>query len=574
MADTSNSEADLHQAVLDGSLTATISNLNFEKLEEAGAILAEIHNDGIFDVISYFQALPTVELSSRDRTRIGEVARGFLKGVRDATERIVLFCNGLLETTSDSIAYNIRQGFDVWIAANPAQIGQVATLIGDGDHDSELAGSVLHEWRRIAPSDALEAAILFSESKWPSIRRQATHALGTFKYVNEDEVQLVERRLAALISSANPNDQRAAVFATTRLLEGQTDKSSKLVEALEAAAKQANDEVRHELIAGFSYHRDAYPQTLQAKVLSLMKTVNKKYVQTLDLIDSAFYNMDIDADRNLIFDTLNSLLTQEDEAPLITVFDSWLHKAAAAPHAVHGWYLTRWLLDGDYKICKQLDALFPPLDNSIYEFDIALFSLNESEVRYLVHKIYAYLMFSHGPAVSLLATCLMSLDLNKRRLLEEEIASFWLRNYPIDIGLFDAVQNAYPRKGLDASIRRMRKHVEAYQAPLSALPKNSATQPSTLERRVQAEIAHQFNRDVGKRAHESSIFAELFHKSTLLYGRSSVVYMYPDSSSEPIRQVIPLKSFETSSALPRMDTLYPARLNYLIYRFRIEERPK
>ncbi|RUW52218.1 hypothetical protein EOA32_13505 [Mesorhizobium sp. M1A.F.Ca.ET.072.01.1.1] len=91
---------------------------------------------------------------------------------------------------------------------------------------------------------------------------------------------------------------------------------------------------------------------------------------------------------------------------------------------------------------------------------------------------------------------------------------------------------------------------------------------------MQTEIAQERNKQIGRIAEENSIFAGLFHKSTLLYGRSSVVYVYPDSSGEPIRQVMQLQSFETSSALPRMDVLYPARLNYLIYRLRVEERPK
>lgn len=574
MAETSIKKEQLQHAVSDGSLLSTVSDLDFKELEEVGVLLAEIHNSGTLDGISYFQELSLAELSNRDRTRIAQVTKGFLERVQDTTERIVSLVHNLQDTASDSLAYNVRQGFEMWSAANPGQISEVAKLIEHGDRDSEFLGTVLHAWRRTAPSDALNATISFSDSKWPSIRRQATHALGHYKYTNQNEMLLAEERLAILMSCADPLDQRAAVFAATRLLEGQTDKSAQLLRMLEAATDQPNEGVLHELIAGLTYHSSAYPRSLREKVLTLTKTVKKDDVQTLDLIDAALYSMDINTDRNLVFEILSAILRQENEAPPLKKFDAWVHKTATSAHEIHGWYLTRWLLDGEYQICKQLDVLFPPLDKSIYDFRLDAFGLSEAEVHYLARKIYAYLIFNHGPVVSLLSACLMSLELKKRKILEKEISSFWLRNYPIDLELFDAVHSAYPRKALKASIGRMREHVEAYQAPLSTLPRNSAMAPSSSERRVQAEIAQQFDKEIGRSAHENSIFAGLFHKSTLLYGRSSVVYVYSDSSSEPLREVIQLQSFETSSALPRMDILYPARLNYLIYRFRVEERPK
>ncbi|ESY71727.1 hypothetical protein X743_20000 [Mesorhizobium sp. LNHC252B00] len=540
--------AQLKRAVSDGSLWPTVSAVSFDSLRGVGTVLADMHNDDTFDGISYFEALPVAEFSNRDRSRIAQVIEGFLSKIQDTTERVVSLVHTLGDKASDDLAYHIGQGFEAWGAANPAQIHQVANIITETDRDSDFLGTVLQAWRATAPSEALNAAISFSKSKWPSIRRQATYVLGAFDSSDGDDT-LATERLADLMSSDDPQDQRAAAFAIIRLLERQTDKSALLVAKLEEAADRSNENARNELIAGLAYHPAAFPPLLKEKVLALMKSVQSDDARTLDLTDTALYSMDIDRDRHLVFETLTAILSQERAAPPLKKFDSLVHKIQTSAGDAHGWYVTRWLLDGDYKICSQLDAFFPPLDKSIYDFQIHEFKLRDAEVFYLAHKIYAYLMFNHGPAVSLLSACLTSLKPQKRKLLEKDITSFWLRNYPTDLDLFDEIHNAYPGKGLKASIERMQQQVASYQTPLRALPQNRAMQPSMLEQRVQAEIAHERSKQIGRIAEESSIFAGLFHKSTLLYGRSSVVYVYPDSSGEPIRHVMQLQSFETSSAL-------------------------
>lgn len=573
MTDAPISIAQLQQAVSDGFLCTAVSALNFDTLREVGTLLADMHNNSTIDGISHFETLPVTEISSRDRSRIAYVIEGFLGRVRDTAERVVSVVHTLRERVSDSLAYHVSQGFEAWIAANPQQISQAVSIIKDRDQNSEFLGIVLLAWRRVAPSDALNAALSFSASNWPSLRSQAIYALGSFEYANYDEGLLAEARLVDLLSSDDIPDQRATIFAIGRMLEKQTEKSARLMAKLEEVAERPNNDIRHELIAGLISHRKAYPRPLREKVFALMRTVQDDCASTLDQIDHTLYSTDIDIDRNLVFETLTAIATQEVGAPRFERFDALLHKIQTSADEVRGWYITSWLLDSEYRICSQLDALFPPLDKYIYDFQLDAFSLSEAEIFYLAHKIYAYLTFSHGPAVSLLSTCLISLEPKKRELLEMDITSFWLRNYPSDLDLFDEADRAYPDKGLRDSIERMRQQVEAYQTPLRALPRNSAMLPSTLERRVQTEIAHEQSKDVGRVAEESSILAGLFHKSTLLYGRASVVYVYPDSTGEPIRQVMQLQNFETSSALPQMDILYPARLNYLIYRFRVEERP-
>jgi hypothetical protein len=574
MADISITKAELRASISDGSFPAKIPDLEFNTLKNIGALMADLHNEGSQDIVSYFEKLDWDTLSNRDQTRMAHVIEGFATSVKDTSERIIPFFHIMHARVSSHNAYHVDKGFESWMSANRSQISEVVVLIKCGNQDSPFLGKMLHIWREAVPVDALNAAIAFSQDKRPDIKRQAILALSAFNCADEEEAVLVETRLVELASSSIVDDQRVAIAAMGRMLEKQYNKSTRLVAALEKAADQPSAEIRHELIASITYARDAYPLPLRDKVLALMKTVQSDCGETLNLIDLALYNMDTDKDREAIFETLTAILGQETGAPALKAFDSLVHKVGAGADELAGWYAARWLLDGRYRICSQLNSFFPPLDKSVYDFGLNALSLSNADIFYLARKIFVYLMFSHGPAVSLMCACLASLDLKERKLLERDIVAFWLRNYPSDLDLFEAAYNAYPRNGLKASIGRMRQQVNAYEKPLRALPSNPALRPSTMERRTQAEISHERNREISRAAEESSLFASLFHKSTLLYGRSSITYIYPTGSDEPIRQVIPMQSFSTSSALPRMDILYPTRLNYLLYQFRREKRPE
>jgi hypothetical protein len=230
-------------------------------------------------------------------------------------------------------------------------------------------------------------------------------------------------------------------------------------------------------------------------------------------------------------------------------------------------------LDGDPHVCSEIHSLFPPLDQSIYDFDLGPFSLRDDEALYLSRKVFGYMSYMHGPAVSLLSACLRRLQGTGRPALEEAIIDFWLRNYPNDLALFDQILVDHPWDGLGASIGRMRECVEAYQGALEELPRNRALEPSSSERRVQADIRADRQREITKVSHKNSIFASLMTVSTILYGRASITYTYAGPDEKPVRRAVPFTSHSIKTANPQMDVLHPARLNYLVWNFRSERRP-
>ncbi|MGO8149462.1 hypothetical protein AB9F36_06525 [Rhizobium leguminosarum] len=406
------------------------------------------------------------------------------------------------------------------------------------------------------------------------MRGQAIYALSGFAKTQGQLSSTASTKLAELVSASEGATLLAAIVSATNMLQNMSEKPPLLVRTLQDATVDPDRDVRHELISGLARYPEAYPTELRSRIFDLMKTVPADWVETIELIDMAIYYMDIASDRLLVADLLSALMTQDGNAPTLKTFDSAIYKIASLGNEMLGWFATKWLLDGALEVRAQVHDLFPPLDKSAYDFSLASFSLSAPEIRYLARKIFGYMIFSHGPATSLLWSCLAFLDETNREKLESEIAGFWLRNFPGDLELFDALVTTHPQKGLEMSVVQMRQHIEAYEKSLNSLRPNPALRPSASERRVQAEIAHDSNRDIIRNARKQSIFASIMAKKTILYGRASISYFHASPSAEPVRQVVPLINHETSTAMPRMDALYPARFNYMLRVFRAERRPK
>ena len=561
------------EAATNGALITFIAELDFERLADTGLLLAELHNEGAYDAVEFFDSVGWQALSSRERMRVATVLETCVGDVKDNTQKLFSFFHRAVAAIEQRNAYHLENAFQTWAAKNSAAHAGISALLSTSEKESPFLSSLLHAWRNSEPAEALSAALSFSSDARLGIKRDAILALGVFKYVDLDEAAPAIARLSALLQSAPGEERLAAIAASARLLGESDAPIGELVNRLEDLAEAPDADTRHALIAAHVHNKSAYPESLRQRIFQLMMTVTAERPDTLDRVDFALSRMDLDTDRETIFEIITAVLSHETSAPALPDFDSLTHRLETADHGVLCWYVTRWLLDGEYGICSQLGALFPPLSRAPYNFDLSGFDLTPQEVFYLARKAYAYLMFAHGAAVSLLSACLLALKLAHRKRLEADMNGFWLQNFPADIEIFDDVVKAAPRKGLKASVTRLRNMRNAYNAPLNDLPPNPALRPSTMERRVQAEFARERSREVGRMAKERSILSAIATTSTLLYGRTSVAYIYPGDGTEPIRQVIPMQSYETSTPIPRMDVLYPSRLNYFLHQFRKEKRP-
>lgn len=563
----------LRESHRDGELEEFLITLSYGQVEPAARALAEWHNAGEIDLTSIFTSLEWQGSNNRSERRWLRIFGISLERLIIDAETALLLCHQILDSKLTANKHHVFSGFEKWLVNTNIHAKSIVKLILALGKDSQLFNAAILSWGKANPGEAIACAIEQTENEFPVIRMQAIRSLG---YIDGESKKNSSAKLEALLTlskSDNSDNQLNALEAMLTLGSKSVEPLTMIDKRLHELVDESAPAIQVKLIEGLLYHPNAFRDGLKSKTLGLMKSVSKEQIQTLDQIDMILSKMNVTEDRELITDVIDGILTQGQSAPKLQVFDSFNHAILSGDNNTLGNYVVHWLLGGKYSICSELGNIFPPLDMSIYEFSLDAFELNDNEIFYLARKIFVYLMYDHGPAVSLLSACLESITQNSRKGLEVEIGDFWLRNFPGDIQLFQSHVEAFELKGLKASIKRMKGMIKSYSNPLHKLPRNPAMRPSALQRRVQAEIQHQQQRDIRKQADKQSVLGSIFHKSTLLYGRSSIVYVHRGKNEEPIRQEMQMQTYQTSTALPRMDCLYPARLNYLLHIFRSEKRP-
>jgi hypothetical protein len=108
---------------------------------------------------------------------------------------------------------------------------------------------------------------------------------------------------------------------------------------------------------------------------------------------------------------------------------------------------------------------------------------------------------------------------------------------------------------------------EAFYAGLSATGTIDEIHPSDYQHDAVRQRISDEMRTVRKMAQSKSIFFGLARRSTLLYGRRSLIYV-PDhrGGQRPVESE--LKSFGASFELPRREILDPVGLDYMLRIFR------
>ncbi|TAY17119.1 hypothetical protein ELH91_10240 [Rhizobium leguminosarum] len=566
------SNEDLLDACRSNRLVQVLEKIRLERLGEVGEALATIHQSRIVDVAGTLINLKWSELRYGELLVIAHTFRGFMPTSSFPPAEFISLVHEMHLRLGKIHEHTLYKGFKDWATKHPSGARAIAERLAEQTDESPYFGLALEGWRQYDQQGALGLALLATEDQRPMIRRQAILALAGFVAASDDVRRSAARRLSALIMAGDLEARRAAIISGTSMLSSAPEGIPEIVLALKAAAIDPPREIRFELITGYVRDKKAYPDDLRASVFELMKTVTSEDVETLNLIDMALYDMDPSSQRGSFDDLLISII-RKDDGPSLKSFKSAVHRLQTAGSRTVGWFVTKWLLEGDVAVCCEIHNLFPPLDETLHDFDIDEFKLTEAEVLYLARKAFGYLHFLHGPAVSLLYVCLSALGPASRQALEDHIAAFWLRNYPGDLLHFDSIQATFPREGIDGSISRMREAVESYERTLREMPINRALMPSSGERRTQADLKHSRDGEIMRVAKENSIFGSFVHTTTILYGRSSVTYMYSGEGEEPIRQVIPFGTHEVRTPNPQMDVLSPTRLNFMLFRFRQERRP-
>jgi len=478
----------------------------------------------------------------------------------------------------------------------------VIALVAKGGHDlaANSPNAAFGKWceRNLGEADRTVELALSGHEEALGCLTFALTALGDF----ERTIEIVRRRtgkarLSAIVCLARMTSLSTseAVSAVDAILEavGAENDEMLLGNALLASldiAKRA-ELTAHPLVAAIVQRASSSPgpQTpaLCARALAFCTaSLNKDNARALleplssappelaPSLDLALNNL-LDSDlADVALDFVLSRLGRDDGAIDISTLDAFKHKLLAGDRKRLQRVVISWLASGQRRLGDALSHLLNDHQegSSLLEgTSLANFGFAEPMKVFVARKAVGFLFLAPVNAAAVLVAILHDCDVETAREVGTLLFDPLLVNYG---GSVREYLEKVPKS--DSAYRQVRAALAAakkYVENLTSVGTIKELHPSETHRQVERQRRREQSRQIHKMTEEQSIFMNLVHRSTLLYGLRSVSYVGPPGAARRPMEMS-LQTHSVSFEMPRNEVVDPFGLDYMLRVLRAEAPPK
>jgi hypothetical protein len=554
----------------------SISSADPDKLNDLAIELAALHNEGLIDIVAEFDNLKS-RLSKEQNffharwifektlplldAPIAPVVKCILQLYHDAGQDLA--AGTVLDSYIDYCKKDASRprGALGEIEANPQLADLLPATIAAGSQIDALY--YLSEVMRLTKSSHLEvrgrAISSIAAIKWPEgigVPDIALAALGQFAKTEVDD-----QILGYTVTSA---------FA---LFQHENGLESSVSEIIADALSKGYECTIYAASTIFGFHTGELSQPILSLILNCIQRVNPEHKGTLRNIDYGILHL-LKVDREEAIQLLERLLlSHEGKLSLKEDFGNTAH-AIYQDAALLSKFLTRWFVKGDRLLCKAIHEICLSHfgDDLPIQVDAAeLKSIDLIHVVFLARKSVGYLFTKPISAASLIISLMrQSSDDHILHMLGELLFDPLLLNHPGKARDYVARVSMLESGKVKATIDRTLASIDEYLAALREIPDLPALHPIQAHKEAYLRYMSDIVANSYKEAQKKSVFMNLISKSTLLYGRKSIDYVY-GRNGELHRTETPLESHGLEMEYPRMESIDPYGLDYILRVFRAEQ---
>lgn len=539
--------------------------------------LITLHNEGLIDIVAAFGSLKNKLLDGQDFFLTRSV---FEKTLLDLNAAILPVMRCVLqlyqEAGQDLAAGSIIESFIGFCAKEPSRPHEaLAEIEARPDMFADLLTATLVAGSRIDFSLYLREAIRLCQDKNAELRRRAVFSLGKLHW--PERLTGSDSALAALEHAVTleTDDQILSNVIKSAFSIFQRDKSQELraVTLIVSVLEKGDDYALHAASEIFGFHTDELPPALLDAVLSDLVRTKPKNKRTLDNVDYGISHLLKNGDPEKAIQFLEALLLEHSGELTMEVFDSASREILSNKELISK-VLTRWFLRGDRVLCDGVHTIIRAHlgDDIPVEVDQAeLESTDITHVLFVARKAIGFLFTQPISA----AAVLISLSRNTTddavlTNLGSLLFNPLLLNFTGKVRDYAVQQSRLESGKVKATIDQALKGIEEYLENLCSMGDLAALHTSETQRVAYHRHISHIMEESWKAAEAQSVFVDLVSKSVLLYGRKSINYLYgPNGQSH--RMEIPLQSHGAEMEFPRMQTLDPFGLDYMLHIFRNEQ---
>ena len=311
----------------------------------------------------------------------------------------------------------------------------------------------------------------------------------------------------------------------------------------------------------FAYRKAMTPDVVAALLLAL-RYVKAEHRGTLDMLDASLITLSED-DRFSEAATafVTAVVTRPAPRLSLDAFDGWFRTLLTGPPERFHAILADWLLNGSAEARHELSKSLPldDLSGMPLEIDFTRLDLTNKEQLVVCLRGVSWFFIHPVTAISLAVSALRSASPELARDLCELIYDPLLVNY--GGAAYTYLSNLPDNDPAHPFVGPLLARADQYLADLRSTGDLPELRPSEHERFLERTRYVDAMAKAMKAAESKSVFADLFPKSILLYGRTAVVSVRTTDGQDR-HQEIPMQSISHSHELPRRDICDPVGLDW------------
>lgn len=541
---------------------------------------ADIHNAGEFDILQLFAG---PEIEAIEGHTFFTVQQFFCKilPLIDAEVSDVIKCvNRLVQQAGHDGAASMPYGsFREWCACRADRPREALAMIKENpDEELGVLSFVLEAGAKYDQEAYVNEAIAFVGSARDHERRQAITALGRIDLSGNERLRtaVLDALDTVFASHKNDNDVSNAIYSLLDIFAREPDILSERVEhLLQEACKKSGPLTLHAFAHTLWQHCKLLTENTFDSLLEALLDVDPEHAGTIDEIDLALAQIDLAIHRERMAGFLEKFLLKKAGAVNVRAFDSLIHKLLNEHKDTLGWLTCKWFLKGDHVLCNAIAEIVQGGGQDDFELyaDMSAMRLTDQERIFVSRKALGYLIMTPVAASSFLVSALRSASDEAAVAISDLLFEPLLINYPGRPREFLQTISNNKEDSAARHIDSALKRLDCYLESMRSIERLPELEPSERQRRIQMERRSEVFSSAFNEAQERSVLLSLVHKSVVLYGNRTVDYIRADETGKKRRIENQMHAQEISIDWPRLDTVDPVGLNYLILKFRIE-RPE
>jgi len=452
--------------------------------------------------------------------------------------------------------------FRLWCERNPSERSKLLDSAEAGDG---LAREFLTFALQAANDPA--RAINFIK-KCPDDRRlSGMTALGRMNYDGAADAGKALHVLEGYVDKSNDDHDRTNALASSFSILHKHYDPTAAERLIQLAVVEPGPSLLYAIADVIWQHGKRLDAKAIVPALTALLAIGPQHTGTLRAIDSALRGLLDKAHVGLVLDYLTDRLHKSDLT--ISNFESTAHALASGDRQRLYDIVVRWLLSGHIPLGNNVVELLRSSNDSAFEPTTMAPTLPPSDQLFLCHKAIGFLFLKPITCCSILVSMIRVAAKNERRQIGDLLFDPMLINFG-----GAAREYAQTIRSRDPAYKTVKAALAKSQAYLDGL-KSAGTVKELLPSDYQSDVVlqhlHDDMRAAQKLAESKSVLLNLVRRSTILYGRRSLVHVTdPDGTQKTVE--MDLKSHGTSIEFPRWEILDPVGLDLLIRIYRAEKK--